>query len=109
VQISRVVVSTLKARARSETDEARRAILGEGRWLVLHIIFIKTGMRFGAGIDLTSEDKQRLSVAIDRVAEDLVTACKAMSWKKQYRSVVEAVGDVQAIKAAVMARLPQTL
>jgi hypothetical protein len=107
VQIARVIQGTLKARGASEADEGTRAILREGRWLVLHIVLIKTRLREGQALNLSNQERQRLSRAIDTVAEKLVEKCKAVSWGKQYRSVFESATDLRSVKAALMADLPQ--
>lgn len=109
VQIDRVVRETLKGRIASETDESVKSILREGRWLLLHLVLLKTGLREGQHLNLSDQDRQGLSRAIETVAEKLMEKCQAVPWGKQYRSVFESATELQSVKSAVMADLPREI
>jgi hypothetical protein len=117
VQVSRLADEALRARAASESDprdlEAgtlRAAdILREGRWLCLHVLFVKTGMRRGVDLYLTPAESTRLSAAIDVIAQALVSAVQEGNWGKQARAVFENQGDCVAIASRLMQSVPQAL
>lgn len=115
VQVSRLVGEAVKARAASEQDPhglsagtLRAAeVLREGRWLLLHIVFIKTGLRRGAELALTATERDRISAATDAIAGQLVIAAQATQWGKQARALFENRGDCMALKASVMQAITQ--
>lgn len=117
VQVSRLVDEATRARAAAEADpQALSAgtlraaeVLREGRWLLLHVLFIKTGLRRGEALYLTAEERTRVSAAVDVVAQALVTAAQGQAWGKQARAVFENRTDCAALKARVMQALPQGL
>lgn len=117
VQIGRLASQALRARAASEqhpqdqqAGTLRAAdILREGRWLALHLLFAKTALGRAADLALTPAEQQRISVAIDLIADRLVSAAQAQPWGKQARAVFENRGDCIALKARVMQDLPQQL
>lgn len=113
VQVARLVNDGLLARARSEADPAdlppgclRAAdLLREGRWLVLHLVFLKTELHVGEALALTEAEKQRLSSGIDRLAQVLVEQAQAQTWGKQAAAVFANRTDCEALKTAMMRRL----
>jgi AIPR protein len=117
VQVSRLVDEATRARAAAEADprtlpagSLRAAeVLREGRWLLLHVLFIKTGLRRGEALYLTAEERTRVSTAVDAVAQALVTAAQGQAWGKQARAVFENRADCATLKARVMQALPQAL
>lgn len=117
VQVSRFVDEAMRARAAAEADpQALEAgtlraadVLREGRWLALHILFIKTGLRHGASLYLTANERIRISTAIDLLSQVLVTVAQAQAWGKQARAVFENRADCATLKARVMQAIPQAL
>jgi hypothetical protein len=113
VQVSRLVSDAMLARARAEADPADLAagrlragdILREGRWLALHILFLKTDLRRGDALALTVEETERVSRALDRIAQFLLTAAQAQPWGKQAAAVFQNNNDCEALKAAMMRTL----
>jgi hypothetical protein len=117
VQVSRLVDEAMRARAASEADpQALEAgtlraadVLREGRWLALHVLFIKTGLRRGESLYLSAEERARVSAAVDAIAQALVSAAQGQAWGKQARAVFENRADCAALKARVMQTLAQGL
>lgn len=113
VQVARLVSDAMLARARTEADPADLAagrlragdILREGRWLVLHLLFLKTDLRRGDALALTAEELERVSRALDRIAAVLVAATQAQVWGKQAAAVFQNRNDCEALKAAMMRTL----
>ena len=108
VQTSRVVQKTITDRAKGEAAEDAE-ILRQGKWLVLHVLLLKTQLRWGADLSLTDDERSRLSVAIDAIANELINSVKANSWNKQTRAIFENQADVQTVKNSMMAALTQPL
>jgi len=108
VQISRFVQKAVRARASGESAEDRE-ILMQGVWLVLHVLSIKTQLRFSESLTLTQQEEGRLSIAIDVIANQLVVSTKSQQWGKQFRSVFENKSDCQTIKRLIMQVLMQPL
>ncbi|MEZ5477581.1 MAG: AIPR family protein [Thiolinea sp.] len=109
VQISRFVQKTLTDRAKSE-EYPRKEILQQGKWLALHVILLKTRLRYDSNLNLDADEINRLSQAVDKVAEELITQTQALNFQKQYRSVFENKADCQSIKTSMMRVLgPMTL
>lgn len=117
VQVGRIAGRAVRDRATGEHDPHGLAagtlraadVLREGRWLLLHILFIKTGLRRGTELVLTEPERQRISAAIDVIANQLVVSAQAQQWGKQARAVFENRGDCMALKASVMQAIPQAL
>ena len=108
VQISRLVMKTITDRARGEsTSDAE--ILRHSKWLILHVLLVKTQLRWGAELCLTEDEKNRLSLAIDTIAIEMVKVVKANTWNKQTRAIFENQTDVQTVKNSIMAALTQPL
>jgi hypothetical protein len=117
VQVGRLVDEAIRARAAAERDPAdlpagtlRAAdVLREGRWLALHMLFIKTGLRRGANLNLSAEERDRVSRAVDAIAQAMVAAAQGHAWGKQARAVFENRADCATLKALVMEAVPQGL
>lgn len=115
VQIGRVVVDKVRARASAESDPAglppgtltAREILNHGVWLVLHVIFIRLQLQNGPTLALTQEGMTVISREVDLVAERLVSAVQGTQWNKQARSVFENKTDCRTVKGRLMAALAQ--
>lgn len=101
VQISRFVQKTLGDRAKSE-EYPRKDILQQGKWLALHVILLKTQLRYDSNLNLDTDEINRLSLAVEMVAEELITQTLALNFQKQYRSVFENKADCQSIKTSMM-------
>ena len=108
VQTSRFVQKTITDRARGEATEDAE-ILRQGKWLVLHVLLLKAQLRWGADLSLTYDERNRLSMAIDTIANELMNVIKANTWNKQPRAIFENQTDVQTVKNLVMAALTQPL
>ncbi len=108
VQVSRIVQRTIADRARGESVEDAE-ILRQGKWLVLHVLMLKTQLRWGAELTLTEDEIQRISVALDVIANALIGTVKANTWGKQPRAIFENQSDVQTVKNSMMAALTQSL
>lgn len=110
VQVARLVSDAMLARARAEADPAglpagrlRAAdILREGRWLALHLLFVKTDLRRGDALALTPVETERISRGVDRITQGLVAAAQAQAWGKQAAAVFQNCTDCETLKAAVM-------
>ena len=113
VQVARLVDESMRARARTETDPAGFAagllraadILREGRWLALHLLFVKTDLRRGDALTLTGAEAERISRALDRIAQLLVVAAQAQPWGKQAAAVFQNRNDCETLKAVMMRTL----
>ena len=113
VQVARLVDESMRARARTETDPAGFAagllraadILREGRWLALHLLFVKTDLRRGDALALTTTETERISRALDRIAQLLVVAAQAQPWGKQAAAVFQNRNDCETLKAVMMRTL----
>lgn len=105
VQISRLAQKILRDRAKGEPDGEAKEIIRQGQWLVLHVLLIKTQLRWGEAITLSTDEINRLSIAIDAIANTLVNTARAQHWGKQYRSVFESPTDCKTIKNSMMAAL----
>ncbi|MCU7860369.1 MAG: AIPR family protein, partial [Candidatus Thiodiazotropha sp. (ex Lucinoma kastoroae)] len=108
VQISRLVQKTISDRAKGEAA-ADAEILRQGKWLILHVLLLKTQLRWGADLSLTEDERNRISVAIDAIANELINVVKANAWSKQPRAIFENQADVQTVKNSMMAALTQAL
>ncbi len=117
VQVGRLVDETIRARAAAERDPAQmpagtlRAadVLREGRWLALHIVFIKTGLRRGAELNLSVAERDRVSRAVDAIAQALIVAAQGHVWGKQARALFENRADCMTLKGLIMQALPGQL
>jgi hypothetical protein len=113
VQVARAVDEAFRARARAEGDPANlpagrlRAsdVLREGRWLALHLLFVKTDLRRGEGFALSDAERERISRALDRIAQLMVQAVQAQAWGKQAAALFQNQGDCAILKAALMRTL----
>jgi len=117
VQVARVVSDAMLARARAEADPANlpagrlRAadILREGRWLALHLLFVKTDLRRGDALALTVAETERISRALDRMSQLLVAEAQAQPWGKQAAALFQNPNDCATLKAAMMRSLAADL
>lgn len=112
-QIGRTVISKVRDRASAEADPQglplgtlpAKEILGQGAWMILHIIFIRLPLHNGAELNLSEDDMTALSREIDLVADRLVTVVQAVLWNKQARSVFENKTDCRSVKCSLMSAL----
>ncbi|MFN8994677.1 MAG: abortive phage infection protein, partial [Pseudomonadota bacterium] len=74
----------------------------EGRWLALHLLFLKTDLRRGDALTLTADESERVSRALDRIAAVLVATVQAQAWGKQAAAIFQNRNDCEALKAAMM-------
>jgi len=115
VQIGRVVVEKVRARATAEADPAglpagtlpAREILTHGAWLVLHVIFIRLQLQNGPTPALTQDELTAISREVDLVCDRLVSSVQGVQWNKQARSVFENKTDCRTVKGRLMAALAQ--
>lgn len=115
VQIGRVVVEKVRARAIAEGDPAglpagtlpAREILTHGTWLVLHVIFIRLQLQNGPSLALTENELTAISREVDLVCERLVSSVQGVQWNKLARSVFENKTDCRTVKGRLMAALAQ--
>ena len=113
VQVARLVDEAFKARALAEADPEglpagvlrSRDILREGRWLALHLLFVKTDLRRGQDFVLSASEQERISRAVDRIAQLLVQAGQAQPWGKQAAAVFKSANDCATLKATIMRTL----
>ncbi|CAJ3557097.1 abortive infection phage resistance protein [Burkholderia pseudomallei] len=115
VQIGRVVIEQVRARASAESDPAgmpagtlpAREILNHGVWLVLHVIFIRVPLQNGPTLTLSQDELTAISRAVDLVSEHLVSVVQGVQWNKLARSVFENKTDCRTVKGRLMAALAQ--
>jgi hypothetical protein len=115
VQIGRVVIEQIRARASAESDPAglaagtlpAREILSHGVWLVLHVIFIRRPLPSGPTLSLTQDELTAISLEVDVVSERLVSVVQSVQWNKLARSVFENKTDCRTVKGRLMAALAQ--
>ncbi|CAJ4010801.1 abortive infection phage resistance protein [Burkholderia pseudomallei] len=115
VQIGRVVIEQVRARASAESDPAglpagtlpAREILSHGVWLVLHVIFIRRPLQSGPTLALTEDERTAISLEVDVVSERLVSVVQSIQWNKLARSVFENKTDCRTVKGRLMAALAQ--
>lgn len=115
VQIGRLVVEKVRARASAEGDPVglpagtlpAREILNHGAWLVLHVIFIRLQLQNGSTLALTQDELTAISREVDLVCERLVSSVQGVQWNKQARSVFENKADCRTVKGRLMAALAQ--
>lgn len=115
VQIGRVVIEQVRARASAESDPAgmpagtlpAREILNHGVWLVLHVIFIRVPLQNGPTLKLSQDELTAISRAVDLVSEHLVSVVQGVQWNKLARSVFENKTDCRTVKGRLMAALAQ--
>ncbi|CAJ9335917.1 abortive infection phage resistance protein [Burkholderia pseudomallei] len=113
VQVGRVVLEKIRARANAESDPfgmaagalPAREILNHSVWLVLHVIFIRLQIQSGPTLALTQDELTAISREIDLVSERLVNVVQGMQWNKQARSVFENKTDCRTVKGRLMASL----
>jgi hypothetical protein len=113
VQVARQVDKLMRARAQAEADPEGLApgrlraadTLREGRWLALHVLFVKTELRRGDALTLTAAETERISRAMDCIAQVLVAAAQAQPWGKQAAAVFQNRNDCETLKAAMMRSL----
>lgn len=109
VQIKRLAEKTIRDRASGEQNAVTADIMRQGVWLLLHILFIKTQLQTGGSLELTVDEKIRLSTAIDVIANQLVVTTTAQNFGVLPRSIFENKTYCSTIKRAMMAALPQQL
>lgn len=117
VQIGRMVLEKVRARASAESDPAglpvgtlpAREILNHGVWLVLHVIFIRLQLQKGPTLTLTQDEMTAISREVDLVCERLVSSVQGVQWNKQARSVFENKTDCRTVKGRLMAALAQQI
>ncbi|WP_401734041.1 AIPR family protein [Stenotrophomonas muris] len=115
VQIGRMVVEKVRARATAEGDPAglpagtlpAREILTHGAWLVLHVIFIRLQLQNAPALMLTQDEVIAISHEVDIVCDRLVSSVQSVQWNKQARSVFENKTDCRTVKGRLMAALVQ--
>ncbi|KUZ35304.1 MULTISPECIES: AIPR family protein [Burkholderia cepacia complex] len=115
VQIGRVVIEQIRARASAESDPAglpagtlpAREILSHGVWLILHVIFIQRPLHNGPTLSLTQDELTAISLEVDVVSQRLVSVVQSNQWNKLARSVFENKTDCRTVKARLMAALAQ--
>jgi hypothetical protein len=109
VQIYRLVKMTIEERVLGESDLKNSEILRNGTWLMLHVLSIKVPIQNGIDIELPDADKQRLSIAIDAIAHQLIECVNSQQWEKEINDIFEDATDCQTIKRSMMAALTQPL
>ncbi len=115
VQIGRMVVEKVRARATAEGDPAglpagtlpAREILTHGAWLVLHVIFIRLQLQNAPALMLSLDEVIAISHEVDLVCDRLVSSVQSVQWNKQARSVFENKTDCRTVKGRLMAALVQ--
>ncbi|HEL3809312.1 TPA: AIPR family protein [Stenotrophomonas maltophilia] len=115
VQIGRMVVEKVRARATAEGDPAglsagtlpAREILTHGAWLVLHVIFIRLQLQNAPALMVTQDEVIAISHEVDLVCDRLVSSVQSVQWNKQARSVFENKTDCRTVKGRLMAALVQ--
>lgn len=115
VQIGRIVIEQVKARASAESDPGglaagtlpAREILNHGVWLVLHVIFIRLSLQTGPTLALTQDELTAISLEVDVVSARLVSVVQGIQWNKLARSVFENKTDCRTVKGRLMAALAQ--
>jgi hypothetical protein len=113
VQVGRFVLSKIRDRAATEPDPANlaagalpaREILKHCVWLLLHVLFIRLPLQNGPTLELTTDERTKLSIEIDTIAQKLVDVTQSMQWNKQARSVFENRADCRTVKGRLMAAL----
>jgi len=115
VQIGRIVKAKILDRASAEADPMNiplgtlpaKEILKHGWWLMLHVLLIRLHLQNAQSLTLTQDELDRLSIALDQMAQCLVDVVQAIQWNKQARSVFENRTDCITVKARLMAALAQ--
>ncbi len=115
VQIGRVIVEKVRARATAESDPTSlpartlpaREILNHGAWLVLHVILIRLQLQNGPTLTLTQDELTAISREADLVCERLVSCVQGVQWNKQAHGVFENKTDCRTVKSRLMAALAQ--
>ncbi|MFC0308744.1 AIPR family protein [Gallibacterium trehalosifermentans] len=110
VQIGRFIAKVVKDRANGEPFDANvnlqaKDILNQGIWLIIHIVFIKHKLQYGNSFFISQEEKQNLSVSIDKVCQNLVNIIQNELWGKSAQAIFENQTDCKTIKDRLMRQL----
>ena len=113
VQTQRVVRSALRNSERG----VRKDFFDNCRWLILNLIFLRLRPHQGTVLELTEEEKTKISTATVDYAEKLWTVCQNKglvtvgavgSWDatRHFRSVFSSASDCKLLRDALLANLP---
>jgi hypothetical protein len=112
VQTQRVVRSALRSSERG----VRKEFFDNCRWLILNLIFLRLRPHQGTVLELTADEKTKISAAAVDYAERLWTVCQnkglvtvgaAGGWDatRHFRSVFSSAGDCKLLRDALLANL----
>ncbi len=101
VQSVRFLEQTLQERASGSTGD-EQIILRDGKWLIMHIVLNRLNIQNQQNLQLSDENKQKLSEELDSVAQKVVDVTSTENWGKQYQSVFANETDCNTIKQRVM-------
>jgi hypothetical protein len=105
VQIARRVFAVVDSRYRAETKPERYKCYKHAKYLILHIVFIKSGLAHKSELELTPEQMTELSQTIDLVAETVCNEGVSMFPYKEFYNVFKNITDCTNLKNKVMAKL----
>jgi hypothetical protein len=107
VQISRHVFKVVDSRYRAETKRERSKCYKHAKYLILHIVFIKSGLAHKSELELTPDQMTELSHWTDLVTETVCDEGGALFPYKEFYNVFKNITDCTDLKNKVMAKLAQ--
>lgn len=106
VQIARHVFKVVDDRYRIERIRERFLCYKHAKFLILHIVFVKSSLAHKSELELTSEQVTELSHSTDLVAETVCDEGVSMfSQHKEFYNVFKNITDCNNLKNRVMAKL----
>lgn len=105
VQIARRVFDIVDSRYRAETKPERYKCYKHAKFLILHIVLLKSGLTHKSELELTAEQITELSHVTDLVTETVCTEGVVMFPYKEFYNVFKNITDCTNLKNKVMAKL----
>ncbi|MHC5225053.1 AIPR family protein [Ignatzschineria sp. LJL83] len=114
-QVGQITLKIIKDRALTENnlidnqELSSRSILEEGKFMILHLVYIQIKSQLNLATPFLSSDEQtKISQQIDVIAEKLVQVINTETWDKRASSIFTNLSDCRRIKGLMMAALVAT-
>jgi hypothetical protein len=105
VQICRHVFDVLNARYRAEAKASRAKCYKHSKFLALNLVYLRSGLVLQPELNLTTDERKRLSEITDSIVETLCDEAALMFPHKEFYIVFKNITDCKNLKNRVMAKL----
>jgi hypothetical protein len=118
VQVQRAVIKVMQDNGKAEKG-VRKAFFENARWVVLNVIFVKLRLEQGNDLQLTDEEREKVSQSAIEFAEELWTVCEEQGYLskillgntelynsvRHFKSVFSDANDCDRLRNRLLARL----